>query len=150
MNFCACMGPMGSDPHCPCKMKELGLPCSNAWTPEKIAELDAALAKYSNEEVVLELMSTVSTMLDDLLVPLNVAKYAPLNLTEEKLFEAMAPKEPSELDKFQAIARGLREPKKIRIIDYISVLQPLNEPKISEELYQEYREIMSNHRINLK
>jgi hypothetical protein len=35
INVCACMGPQGNDPECPCKMKELGLQ-SSVWTQEQI------------------------------------------------------------------------------------------------------------------
>jgi len=28
MNLCACIGAIGNDPHCPCKMEELGLKCT--------------------------------------------------------------------------------------------------------------------------
>lgn len=56
----------------------------------------------------------------------------------------------TELDKFQAIGRGLREPKEIRIIDYITLLQPVNAPTLSEKFYQELRELVSKYRIRFK
>lgn len=43
--FCACMGPQGNDPMCPCQMRNAGLEPHNSWTPEAIAELDAALGR---------------------------------------------------------------------------------------------------------
>lgn len=118
-------------------MKELGLPRSKDWTPEEVTELEAAFAN-------------ANAILDNLLVPLNVSKYVPLNVTEEISFEAVAPKELSELEKFQAIGRGLRKPNEdIRIVDYINILQPLK-PAISEETYQACREIASNYHIRFK
>ena len=50
ISVCACMGPIGDDPYCPCKMESLGLPSSNVWTPEKIAELDRVLKSYPPED----------------------------------------------------------------------------------------------------
>lgn len=44
INLCACMGRIGDDPYCPCEMRSRGLTPTNLWTPEKIAELDRALA----------------------------------------------------------------------------------------------------------
>lgn len=43
MNMCACMGPIGDDPHCPCRMQAMGLTPTEIWTPQARAELDAAL-----------------------------------------------------------------------------------------------------------
>ena len=40
---CACMGPQGDDPHCPCEMRQKGLEPTDPWTPEKVAELKEAL-----------------------------------------------------------------------------------------------------------
>jgi hypothetical protein len=40
INACTCMGCIGSDPYCPCKMKQLGLTPTELWTPEKIAEFE--------------------------------------------------------------------------------------------------------------
>lgn len=45
VNLCACMGPTGGDPHCPCEMDRRGLVATDPWTPEKVAELRRALAK---------------------------------------------------------------------------------------------------------
>jgi hypothetical protein len=45
ISMCACMGPVGNDPHCPCAMRQRGLEPTNTWTPEKLAELDRAMAK---------------------------------------------------------------------------------------------------------
>jgi hypothetical protein len=49
---CACMGPIGNDPYCPCVMKQRGLEATNLWTPEKIAELDAVLAEVCKNRKV--------------------------------------------------------------------------------------------------
>jgi hypothetical protein len=46
ISMCACMGPTGDDPHCPCDMRRRGLVPTNPWTPEKIAELHRVLDKY--------------------------------------------------------------------------------------------------------
>ncbi len=43
-NACACMGPIGNDPHCPCLMRSKGLTPTTIWTPEAKAELKEALA----------------------------------------------------------------------------------------------------------
>ena len=40
---CACMGPQGNDPVCPCRMRAMGKEPYNIWTPEKIAELKKVL-----------------------------------------------------------------------------------------------------------
>ena len=42
---CACMGPQGSDPVCPCMMKSRGLEPSNQWTEEDKNRLHQALDK---------------------------------------------------------------------------------------------------------
>lgn len=34
MTVCACMGPQGSDPVCPCRMRAMGKEPSNQWTEE--------------------------------------------------------------------------------------------------------------------
>ena len=34
MTVCACMGPQGSDPVCPCRMRAMGKQPSNQWTEE--------------------------------------------------------------------------------------------------------------------
>ena len=51
IKICACIGPIGSDEYCPCKMKEKGLPCSNAWTDEKKKELDDVLLMIQNKRL---------------------------------------------------------------------------------------------------
>ena len=48
INICACMGPQGSDPVCPCQMRAQGLQPYNGWTPEKIEEFEKALSKLYN------------------------------------------------------------------------------------------------------
>ena len=45
---CACMGPQGNDPVCPCQMKNRGLEPHNIWTPEKQQELKEVLGKLFN------------------------------------------------------------------------------------------------------
>ena len=40
---CACMGPQGDDPYCPCTMKEKGLKSSAEWTEDDRARLNKAL-----------------------------------------------------------------------------------------------------------
>lgn len=47
---CACMGPLGNDPHCPCVMRQKGLEPTNIWTPEVIAELQEALRELVWED----------------------------------------------------------------------------------------------------
>jgi hypothetical protein len=51
ISMCACMGPVGDDPYCPCDMRRRGLVPTNPWTPEKIAELHRVLDKYSPERI---------------------------------------------------------------------------------------------------
>jgi hypothetical protein len=46
LNLCACMGPIGDDLYCTCKMAREGLVPTNIWSDEKKAELCAALSKY--------------------------------------------------------------------------------------------------------
>lgn len=47
---CACMGPRPGDEYCPCRMRDLGIPLADPWTPEKQAEAELkirkAFAKY--------------------------------------------------------------------------------------------------------
>jgi hypothetical protein len=40
---CACMGPIGIDPECPCRMRAKGLTPTEIWTPEARRQLDEAL-----------------------------------------------------------------------------------------------------------
>ena len=42
-NICACLGPQGNDPVCPCMMRSQGLEPSNQWTEEDRQRLNAAL-----------------------------------------------------------------------------------------------------------
>lgn len=49
-NMCACMGPIGDDPMCPCAMRNAGLTPTEIWTPEKKAEFEAVMAKMFNWE----------------------------------------------------------------------------------------------------
>ena len=44
MNACACMGPQGNDPVCPCAMRAMGKEPSNQWTPEEIQRLHNVLS----------------------------------------------------------------------------------------------------------
>lgn len=48
VKVCACMGPQGNDPVCPCKMRSRGLEPHNNWTPEKIEEFKEVLSKLYN------------------------------------------------------------------------------------------------------
>jgi hypothetical protein len=50
LSACACLGPQGGDPFCPCEMSRRGLKATNIWTPEKVAEFDAALRKAIKEK----------------------------------------------------------------------------------------------------
>lgn len=43
IDVCACMGPQGDDPYCPCVMITKGLKPTDPWTPEKVEELNKAL-----------------------------------------------------------------------------------------------------------
>ena len=45
-NLCACMGPIGDDLYCPCKMDQMGLVPTKIWTDENKAELISVLRKY--------------------------------------------------------------------------------------------------------
>lgn len=42
---CACMGPQGDDPYCPCVMIAKGLKPTDLWTPEKIEDLTKVLGE---------------------------------------------------------------------------------------------------------
>lgn len=46
IKLCACIGPVGNDPYCACKMQELGLKGDYEWSEEKIEEFKAVLEKY--------------------------------------------------------------------------------------------------------
>lgn len=48
-NLCACMGPNGDDPYCPCEMDRRGLVATDPWTPEKVAEPHRVLDEYAPE-----------------------------------------------------------------------------------------------------
>ncbi len=40
-NFCACVGKMNDEPHCPCVMRRYGLATSfDVWTEEQIKQLE--------------------------------------------------------------------------------------------------------------
>lgn len=45
LSLCACMGPIGDDPVCPCAMRAQGLAPTEVWTPEKKAELEKVLSE---------------------------------------------------------------------------------------------------------
>lgn len=45
MSPCACLGPIGKDPYCPCKMRQNGLEPTNMWTQEDIKNLSDAVEK---------------------------------------------------------------------------------------------------------
>ena len=42
---CACMGPQGNDPVCPCHMRAMGKEPHDNWTPEEKEKLNKALAE---------------------------------------------------------------------------------------------------------
>lgn len=48
MGLCACMGPQGNDPLCPCQMRQAGLTPTPVWKPGDKEELQRVLAE--NEE----------------------------------------------------------------------------------------------------
>ena len=52
LSLCACMGPRGNDPHCPCKMYALGLEPTpvKPMTEEEREELKAAFQKIADAE----------------------------------------------------------------------------------------------------
>lgn len=43
---CACMGPQGDDPVCPCAMMQLGLEPTDNWTPEEVEKLKKVMEKW--------------------------------------------------------------------------------------------------------
>jgi len=45
MSACACMGPQGNDPVCPCRMRALGKEPSNQWTQEEKDRLNKVLGE---------------------------------------------------------------------------------------------------------
>ena len=45
MSACACMGPQGKDPVCPCRMRAMGKEPHNNWTPEEVERLNKALSE---------------------------------------------------------------------------------------------------------
>lgn len=54
-NFCACMGPIGDDPFCPCAMRAKGLPFDEnklKWSEEDKERLMKALRKMAALERV--------------------------------------------------------------------------------------------------
>ena len=42
---CACLGPIGNDPFCPCMMREKGFTPTEIWTSDKIEEFNSVLKK---------------------------------------------------------------------------------------------------------
>ena len=50
MSMCACMGPQGNDPLCPCRMVAAGLKPTPIWTPQKKEELLAAFKEIVERE----------------------------------------------------------------------------------------------------
>lgn len=50
VSACACMGPIGNDPLCPCKMRQAGLEPTEIWTTKSQRELKAALVELFNIE----------------------------------------------------------------------------------------------------
>lgn len=51
MNLCACVGIIGTDQHCPCKMTALGLIPTPLWTEENKEELRSILDKFKEKEI---------------------------------------------------------------------------------------------------
>lgn len=49
MSVCACVGPIGSDPVCPCRMREMGLSPTNQWNQQNIKSLHDKLRLYQPE-----------------------------------------------------------------------------------------------------
>lgn len=43
LELCACMGPQGNEPYCPCGMRSRGLATSANWTQEEIDAMQKAL-----------------------------------------------------------------------------------------------------------
>lgn len=54
LSACACMGPIGEDPYCPCRMRQMGLEPTLIWTPEARARLDAAFREIFELEASAE------------------------------------------------------------------------------------------------
>lgn len=50
MSLCACMGPIGKDPLCPCAMTRAGLTPTPLWTEEKKEELRKVFEKFNEEK----------------------------------------------------------------------------------------------------
>jgi hypothetical protein len=46
---CACMGPQGDDPHCPCTMRTMGLEPTKQMTEEKHQELARAMKRFYDD-----------------------------------------------------------------------------------------------------
>jgi hypothetical protein len=45
LQLCACMGPQGNEPHCPCKMRRMGLDSpASKWTQ---ADIDALKSVFT-------------------------------------------------------------------------------------------------------
>lgn len=45
LSACACMGPQGNDPVCPCRMRAAGKEPSNQWTQEDKDRLNKVLGE---------------------------------------------------------------------------------------------------------
>lgn len=43
---CACMGPQGNDPVCPCVMRQRGLEPTDSWPLDEVERLHAAMNNY--------------------------------------------------------------------------------------------------------
>lgn len=46
ISACACMGPQGNDPVCPCAMRQRGLEPANGWTSGEVEKLHEVMNKY--------------------------------------------------------------------------------------------------------
>ena len=76
MIACACMGPQGNDPVCPCKMRALGKEPTGAWTPEEVEQLKTDSQVKKNEVEVKKKNKKLLTYiqkLDKYLVDVNNA-----------------------------------------------------------------------------
>ncbi len=51
--FCACMGPVGDDPYCPCSMRAKGLVATRVWSPEEEAYLEQAFRTIQRNKQVI-------------------------------------------------------------------------------------------------
>ena len=51
LQLCACMGPQGDEPYCPCEMSRMGLESTaGRWTEEQIEQLKQACKKMYDKK----------------------------------------------------------------------------------------------------